>query len=621
MDPDPATDDAGCLARTASDRRDAGEDALTFARYIPSSYLLDGDLEAHEAQVAGLLRSGLLKRFESSVHAFANTCETMARSHDAFLTLLDRGWVATGKALRELSTSDSDDLDALIAAHGSEWEPTPADDYDVDRLQADVEGDRDLLRAWADEARQVTPENDPKLAALLVELVTIAAEAKSDVGETSTEGDRRKVIVFSYFADTVTWVSEYLERALSDPVVLAAHPDLAEYRGRMVAVSGSDRDADQQYAMYGFAPITTEAPKSTVDRFDVMVATDVLAEGVNLQQARHIINYDLPWNPMRLVQRHGRIDRIGSPHSRVWLRCFMPDREIDLLLGLEARLHRKITQAARSIGTEGTIIPGSEVSDRAYTETREAIEEIRRGDTTFLDENQVGMSVEEYRQQLREGLENPVLAKQIKSLAWGSGSGKAVEGEEPGFVFCARVGDSRDPQYRYVNMADAEVPVVVADVLSCLRHAYSTAHTERVLDDDTHAQAYDAWAVAKESIFDSWLFATDPRNLEPEIPKVMRDAAELVRTHPPAGVDQADVDRLYDTLNSPYAERVRRQIREAINHSETAAEQVAGILDVVRRLSLTRPETPEPLPIIEEDDIHLVCWMAIVPASGTSFPA
>ena len=76
------------------------------------------------------------------------------------------------------------------------------------------------------------------------------------------------------------------------------------------------------------------------------MTTDVLSEGVNLQQARHIINYDLPWNPMRLVQRHGRIDRIGSKHGEVFLRCFFPDSRLDELLGLEERLHRKITQAA-----------------------------------------------------------------------------------------------------------------------------------------------------------------------------------------------------------------------------------------------------------------------------------
>jgi superfamily II DNA or RNA helicase len=615
LDPDPATDDPARLTRTASERRAAGEDALTFARYIPSSYLLSGEFEAHEGQVAGLLRSGLLKRFESSVHAFANTCETMADSHDAFLFVLDQGYVATGKALRELATSDSDELDSLIEARGDEWETTLAKDYDVDRLREDVEGDRDLMRAWAAEARRVAPEHDPKLDALLEALAEIVADAKADVHETSTERDRLKVLVFSYFTDTVDWVAGFLTQALTEPAVLARYPELATYRDRLMAVSGRGGDDEQRTAMFGFAPITTEAPTAE-DRFDLLVTTDVLAEGVNLQQARNIINYDLPWNPQRLVQRHGRIDRIGSAHSRIWLRCFMPDQEINLLLGLEERLHRKITQAARSIGTEGTIIPGSEVSDRAYTETREAIEEIRRGETSFLDENQGSMSVEEYRQQLREGLLNPELARQIKRLAWGSGSGKAVEGAEPGFVFCARVGDSQDPQYRYVNVADPAEPVVVSDILSCLRHAHATNKAERVLDEATHALAYDAWAVAKRSIFDSWLFATDPRNLQPEIPKVMRDAAELVRTYPPAELDQSEVDRLVDTLNSPYAERVRRQIREAINGSETAAAQVAGILAVVRRLSLTPAPTPKALPIIEDEDIHLVCWMATVPGVG-----
>ena len=71
---------------------------------------------------------------------------------------------------------------------------------------------------------------------------------------------------------------------------------------------------------------TTDAPEgSDDDLYDILVTTDVLAEGVNLQQCRHIINYDLPWNPMRLVQRHGRIDRIGSPHAEAHLRCVFPD--------------------------------------------------------------------------------------------------------------------------------------------------------------------------------------------------------------------------------------------------------------------------------------------------------
>ena len=222
------------------------------------------------------------------------------------------------------------------------------------------------------------------------------------------------------------------------------------------------------------------------------------------------------------------------------------------------------------------------------------------------------MSVEEYRQQLREALENPFLAEQIKRLAWGSGSGKAVEGAEPGFVFCAKVGDNPDPQFRYVNMADPGDPKVVADVLACLKHAYATPQTDRVLSEDTHRMAYDAWAAAKESIYETWMWATDPRNLQPEVPKVMRDAAELVRTNPPPAMDQAAVDRLYDTLNAPYAERVRKQVRAALTDPEPAMK-VAALVDIVERLALTPPPEPTPLPLIDDADINLVCWMAIVP--------
>ncbi len=606
-------DDGEGAVHLASARRAAGEEALTLARYVPSAYrLVDDGFEAYEGQVAGLLRSGLLKRFESSACAFANTCETMARHHDDFITILDRGWVATGEALRELAASDSDEIDDLIEERGSDWKTAPASDYDVARLRADVEADRDLLLSWASEARKVTHDRDTKLAALSDELHEILADAKADVAEPSSERDRRKVIIFSYFADTVEWVREYVEHAV------ATDPRLADYKDRVVAVAGSDRETDQQRALYGFAPITTDAPPGATDDYDILISTDVLAEGVNLQQARNIINYDLPWNPMRLVQRHGRIDRIGSPHTRVWMRCFMPDRQIDALLGLEDRLHRKIKQAARSIGTEGTIIPGSEISDRTYSETREAIEDIRRGEAGFLEDDMGSMSVEEYRQQLREGLENPFLAAQIKQLAWGSGSGKAVTGEEPGFVFCARVGNSPDPQFRYVNMNDVDNPVVVADVLACLTHAYANERTERVLDEPTHQLAYVAWSAAREDIYERWMWSSDPRNLQPEVPKVMRDAAELVRLHPPAGIDQAETDRLYDTLNAPYAERVRKQVRAAINENDTPTAQVSAIVDVVARLALTPPPTPQPLPLIDDVDIHLVCWMAIVPAEAAT---
>jgi hypothetical protein len=308
------------------DRRDEhpeafGAPVLTLARYSPTRFLRDVEAlkEARtergmevrrrlgaEAPLSGLLRSGLMKRFESSAHAFAITCRNMARSHDAFLSLLDQDWVATGEALAEWMRSDSDELDEFING-GHQLDD--AADYDVPALRAAVEADRDLLVAFADEADQVTPERDPKLAALAGELGEIARQAAREGVGPNDVSNKGKVIVFTYYADTAQWIHDDLER------LVASSRDLIGYRGRFTLVSGDEDNKTR--AAFGFAPESTEAPLGTEDRYDLLVATDVLAEGVNLQQARHIINYDLPWNPMRLVQRleaHQGVAPLLLPH-------------------------------------------------------------------------------------------------------------------------------------------------------------------------------------------------------------------------------------------------------------------------------------------------------------------
>jgi hypothetical protein len=367
-------------------------------------------------------------------------------------------------------------------------------------------------------------------------------------------------------------------------------------------------------AMFGFAPRTAEAPPGKEeDRFDLLLATDVLAEGVNLQQARHIINYDLPWNPMRLVQRHGRIDRIGSTHSRVFLWCFLPDAQLDDLLGLEERLQRKIKQAAVSVGVTGEVIPGSKIEEHVFAETRDQIAHLRAQDATLFatgGETGTAFSGEEYRQELRAGLENPQTAEMVRSLAWGSGSGLARSGARAGFVFCARVGDHNNPLFRFVP-ADA-MDHVVGDTLSSLAYAHATADTPRVLTEEMHALAYEAWTAARVDILNRWMAATDPANLQPQVPKAMRDAAEILRSHPPAEVTLEQLDDLLDAIEAPYGERILRKVRVAMASSEKPTEQAAAIVSVVRDLGLEPAESPQPLPVIDESDIHLVCWMAII---------
>ena len=605
----------GRSAATDADRIDRQADGvpvLTFARYVPSRYRRGGQAEQFEVQVAGLLRSGLLKRFESSAYAFGRTCRKMAASHDAFLRLLGEGFVATGETLGAWAATDSDDLEELESFFDeNESDLEDAALYDLEALRLDVEHDREVLVALAEEIEQVRPEDDPKLAALIEELCAIAEQADAEgIGEADTQ-DKRKVIVFSYYADTVDWIVEYLER------VAEADPRLEAYRGRTAATAGS-RDG-KEVALFGFAPRTTEAPYGRDDDlFDLLISTDVLSEGVNLQQARHIINYDLPWNPMRLVQRHGRIDRIGSAHDEVFLRCFMPDTRLDALLGLEARLHRKITQAAHAVGV-GAILPGSETSDQVFAETRAEIERLRAEDASFYEQGGSrgsALSGEEYRQELRRALEDPTLRDRIYELAWGSGSGMLREGPERGYAFCARVGDHPQVQFRYVAVADDGSRSVVSETLACLALAQppSGADTERVLDEELLRGAFDAWTLAKDDIYQRWEEASDPRALAPEVPRVMREAVGIIRSHKPPELTQEQADTLVDTLEQAFPERIQRLFRRVLRtNAGEPVEQARAVAATVAELGLQPAVPPVPLPAITEDDIHLVCWLAVVP--------
>lgn len=594
---------------------------LRLARYTPSLYLRDrraqeevGEQVQRETNLAGLLRAGLLKRFESSAAAFAQTCRRMAQSHDGFLAFLHDGIVPEPEALNEWLSGESDAeyQEAVVAAvRGGSGTPLAA--FDADALQAAAIADRELLLAFATEAETVDAASDPKLLKLADELAAIASQAADEAYGPDDERDKRKVLIFSYYADTVAWIESFLQQRI------ATDPQLAAYRGRFAAVSGDNALAtvSRNSAVWGFAPVSSQAPPGRDgDRFDMLVSTDVLAEGLNLQQARHIINYDLPWNPMRLVQRHGRIDRIGSRHPHVFLRTYFPDYALDQILRLEDRLRRKIAQAASAVGVEGEILPGSRTSEVVFAQTREEIELVRAEDATLFETGgEVGNahSGEEYRQELRAGLLDPRLATEIRGLPWGSGSGMATADGVAGYVFCARVGDNPMVQYRFVDLS-GEDPTVAGDTLSCLARARADATTVRLLSDTQRAAAYAAWATARADILTAWRRGEDARALQAAIPRVMREAAALLRrTPPPGGVSQDDIDAAIDAIEAPYGPRILRMFREAVGNTEHDIERAAAILALVQELGLRPAPAPEPLPIITEDDIHLVCWMALSP--------
>ena len=341
--------------------------------------------------------------------------------------------------------------------------------------------------------------------------------------------------------------------------------------------------------------------------FGTIVLTDELAEGVNLQQCRNIINYDLPWNPMRLVQRHGRIDRIGSPHADVYVRCFFPDARLEELLDLENRIRRKLAQAAATIGVESEVIPGGATSDVVFSETRAEIEALRREETDLLEtagEDPRAHTGEEYRQELRKGLQTR--AEAIKMLPWAAGSGIAG-GPQRGHFFCARVGERK-----FLRFVPAGGGDVVRNTLNCLRTITCAEDSPRHLLPELAEATHAAWERARRDIFDEWTFSTDPANLQPRISPFFRAAAEHLRKYPPAGVSQGELDATIEALEAPWGVRIGRAIKEVFD-PDTSDRQTASkaLVAKVRELGLQPFVQPEPLPVIDEDEIALVCWMAV----------
>ena len=608
------------------------ETRLSMARYMPSLFARETDLEERQVATAGLLESILLKRLESSSEALKNTLTKMIESHEAFLEALEGGKVLTGKLLTAFSGGSEDFDDFIDGIDKDEAGIDDAGDFHADQLSARVAQDIAVLTSLRDQAQLVADSSSPKVAKILELLEEIATEAQVPSKDGSSEGDRRKVIVFSAFTDTTCFLRERVAEAVD---AASADSALAVYKGRIPdAVFGSKAGVSQEgraATIAGFAPATAgrldkDGTPLDEDEYDVLFATDVLSEGVNLQQAGRIISVDLPWNPMRLVQRHGRIDRIGSPHRYIDINCFFPAQGLDDLLGLEERLQRKVAYANAAIGM-GDVIPG-QIADSSIEvtlhDTRDAINQIYDEDTSILDSGggSAALSGEEYRRRLEKAFEDHRITEQVLDLPYCAGSGFVSSRiRRNGWVFCARIGDFPVPWFRFVPadedwqpilQGDDEVPWVIDDTLTSLMAADPGAEgVDQEIPDAAHESVFAAWSLAADDIQEKWSALTDPAALAPEVPLAMRQAAELVVVHG-AGMSRDELERLHATLNSSWEKRIVDDVRRIVrNEDQSSADKVAELAAFVKEAGLEPPPRPEPLPHIERDEIQLVCWMAV----------
>ncbi len=608
---------------------------LMLARYLSSMYTLDNDLQQYQITNAGLLRSGLLKRLESSPQALHDSLTRMIASHEAFLNALGQGYVLRGEALSDWASSDSDDLDEFVAEFDGDGDNQiePASGYHLSELDTDVRSDIELLRHLLDLTKVVLNGAEPKVEQLIEELTKIAADARVIDPSGLSHSDRRKVIIFSSFSDTIIPIHDGVVAAIESA---PAGSPLTDYKDRVAppilgayakvherGASGGVDQGGRAITIAGFAP-ETAGPRNAAgepiarDAYDILFTTDVLAEGVNLQQAGQMINYDLPWNPMRIVQRHGRVDRIGSKHDYVHLGLFFPTQRLDEMLALEERLETKIALADAAVGA-GEILPGRGPGHEINLADDQMVDDFER----LLENggNSASLSGEEYRRRLYGAFTlDPARKADILGLPYGAGSGfenAIVHGN--GYVFCIKIGASSKPWFRYVPVDDQwaikhdddGTPLVFKDTLISLRVGDpQTAAATRWLPDQVYDKAFDAWSAARDSVYVEWTELTDPNAFQPDLPLAFRDAHQLV-FRAGAYLGRPEQIALANRLQSVPSARVARLMRRALNEGRTDEERITLITEVLDDAGITAPPERQPLPEVEEHEVRLVAWMAV----------
>lgn len=422
-------------------------DELTYARYglyhyvDPAKQKREPYASLHRAgyTLRGLIRILLFKRFESSVYAFKETVRRLTVMHKRFLEALSQGFVPAGEdAQGILYEPNASEEQALMDALREVSKRYDIKDFNSAKLKADIEHDLKLLQKILELVAPITPEQDAKLQKLKERL------AKKPL----KDGKR---LIFTQYADTAKYLHDNLNpggKRDDIDVIFSGDKSKARVVGR-------------------FAPKANPEYKFTSGEKELfmVVATDVLAEGLNLQDCDNIINYDLHWNPVKLIQRFGRIDRIGSNHDVVYGFNFLPETGLDQNLGLRQKLHNRIQEIHDTIGEDSEILDRTEQlnEDAMY-----AIYETKHGgqmslfedeEDEFLDLNEA----EEILRQLRK--ESPAEYERIADLRDGIRAAKTstLKGQ---FVFCEASYPERESSkgFQQLFLLDANGAIVSKDI-------------------------------------------------------------------------------------------------------------------------------------------------------------
>lgn len=386
--------------------------SLTLAVYAPLGYVFPSRIDKYEelygnasggrnssgGNVSNLIASGrergiqklmtvnLLKRLESSVEAFRLTLGKLQKTVEASLEILHSESLTVNDLAATLTDLDAEDDDFELPDGAAQSRATVGTkvqvelaDMDVQSWERDLTNDALIIANLLEALAPVTPDHDSKLIQL-IDLI------QNKVDE-PINPNNKKVLIFSAFADTARYLYENLT------------PTLTQIGLQLAIVTGQDAPRTTLGKGFGFQQVLTMfSPQSksrdllmpgSTQNIDVLIGTDCISEGQNLQDCDFLINYDIHWNPVRIIQRFGRIDRIGSTNEQIQLVNFWPDISLDEYINLKERVESRMVIADLAATADDNVLT-QESSDTAFR--REQLRKLQ-DEVIELEDVRTGVSI------------------------------------------------------------------------------------------------------------------------------------------------------------------------------------------------------------------------------------
>ena len=318
---------------------------VRYSRYTPKRFIKEGSLHLYNIEefelqqqknLGGFMKGILVKRLESSFYAFKKSVGRFINSYEDFIKMFESGKVHISKKINVYDIIGRDDLDELLKQFGDDVQTYESKDFIPefkDLLNEDLESLKEIKNLWKD------VDDDPKLDKFIDELTH--NEILKD----------NKIVLFTESKETGEYLFDNLNKSFKDNVLFFSS------QGGMYSDEPKSRAESRRMIKENFDP---NYPVDKND-FNILVTTDILAEGINLHLSNIITNYDLPWNPTKVLQRVGRVNRVGTKHEKIFIFNFFPTDESNQEISLEANIKNKLQAFHDTLGEDSKYLSDDEI--------------------------------------------------------------------------------------------------------------------------------------------------------------------------------------------------------------------------------------------------------------------